>query len=119
MLSELALRFVLGGAIVSAFAIGGETFKPKTFAGMFGAAPSVALVSLALAYAKHGATYVSSEALPMLFGGVAFFVYATSCILALRVRRLPVWLGATTSWAAWFAVALSLGVLGIRAESLR
>ena len=40
---ELVLRFVLGGAIVCTFAALGTVFKPKTLAGTFGAAPSVAI----------------------------------------------------------------------------
>lgn len=47
MLRELAVRFVLGGLIVSLFSVAGELWRPKTFSGLFGAAPSVALASLA------------------------------------------------------------------------
>jgi hypothetical protein len=38
---EILLRIVIGGAVVSAFAILGDLLKPKSFAGIFGAAPSV------------------------------------------------------------------------------
>ena len=41
-MGEIILRFILGGAIVSAFAAMGDMLKPKSFAGLFGAAPSVA-----------------------------------------------------------------------------
>ena len=41
MLPELAIRFVLGGLIVSAFAVIGDILHPKSFAGIFGAAPIV------------------------------------------------------------------------------
>jgi uncharacterized membrane protein (GlpM family) len=119
MLRELIVRFVLGGVIVSAFAALGEGFTPKTFAGLFGAAPSVALVSLAIAYEEHGSDYVRSEALPMLIGSVAFFVYAAACVAGGRRRTLPVWLAATTSWAAWFVVAFALSGLSTRVEALR
>jgi hypothetical protein len=40
VVTYLLIRFVLGGLIVSAFAVVSEMFKPKTFAGLFGAAPS-------------------------------------------------------------------------------
>ena len=62
MTKELVLRFLLGGAIVCAFALAGELFKPKRFSGMLGAAPSVALASLGLAFAEHGPGYVATEA---------------------------------------------------------
>jgi hypothetical protein len=109
MLGELAIRFVLGGAIVTAFAVVAEVFEPKTFAGMFGAAPSVALASLALAYAQHGGDYAATEARSMLVGALAFGLYAAACLAAVRRPRLPVWLGAAAAWAAWAAVALGGG----------
>ena len=54
MLSELAIRFVLGGLFVSAFAVIGDMLHPKSFAGIFGAAPSVALASLGLTFLTQG-----------------------------------------------------------------
>ena len=45
-MEELFIRFLIGGAVVSSFALLGEVFRPKTFAGLFGAAPSIALASL-------------------------------------------------------------------------
>ena len=52
-MSEILLRFLIGGAVVSAFALLGDLFKPKSFAGLFGAAPSVALATLGLTVAKR------------------------------------------------------------------
>ena len=37
---DLILRFLIGGVVVSAFAALGDMVKPKSFAGLFGAAPS-------------------------------------------------------------------------------
>lgn len=108
MLAEFAIRFALGGAIVCAFAVVGEGFKPKTFAGIFGAAPSVALASLALAYAKHGRGYVQTEARSMLIGAAAFYAYGAACVLFARRERLPLWLSASVAWVAWFAVAFAI-----------
>jgi uncharacterized protein DUF3147 len=48
---EILIRFLIGGVSVSLFAIIGDLFKPKSFAGLFGAAPSVALATLALTIA--------------------------------------------------------------------
>ena len=55
MSPELVFRFFLGGLLVSAFAVLGDLLRPKSFAGVFGAAPSVALATLALAVLSHGA----------------------------------------------------------------
>ena len=55
------LRTVIGGVVVSCFSILGDLLKPKSFAGLFGAAPSVALASLYLALKQHGIQYASLE----------------------------------------------------------
>ena len=46
IMKEILLRFIIGGTVVSSFAIVGDIFKPKSSAGLFGAAPSVALANL-------------------------------------------------------------------------
>jgi len=107
MATELAIRFVVGGVIVSVFAVLGDVVRPKTLAGVFGAAPSVALATLALAYAKHGGDYASVEARSMLVGALAFGVYAAACVGVARQPGLPVWIGAAAAWAAWLVVALA------------
>jgi hypothetical protein len=53
-MKEAVLRFLIGGFIVSAFAVLGDLFEPKSFAGIFGAAPSVALATLALMISSNG-----------------------------------------------------------------
>jgi len=114
---DLVLRFFIGGAVVSAFAAIGELFEPKTFAGLFGAAPSVAMATLALTYLKLGPSATSTSARWMLVATAALLVYGTSCVWACRRRWIPVWLGAIASWLVWgvtaFALWLALrGVLG-------
>ena len=53
-MSQILARFIIGGMIVSAFAIIGDVLKPKSFAGLFGAAPSVALATLAITAVSDG-----------------------------------------------------------------
>jgi hypothetical protein len=108
---ELVVRFLLGGAVVSAFAAVGELCKRKTFSGLFGAAPSVAIASLALAFSSDGATYVRTEARTMVIGAVAMLVYAITCVAVTQRKHFPVWLGAGIAWIAWFVVALSVFAL--------
>jgi hypothetical protein len=107
MIAELALRFAVGGALVSLFAATGEAFKPKTFAGLFGAAPSVAIATLTLAYFKETKQYVAVESGSMLIGCVALLVYSATCVAATKWQRLPVWLGAGFAWTTWAAVAFA------------
>ena len=69
MSPELVIRFLAGGILVSVFAVLGDLLRPKSFAGVFGAAPSVALASLALAFISHDGDYAAVEARSMLAGG--------------------------------------------------
>jgi hypothetical protein len=118
MLPELLLRFVLGGTIVSLFAIAGSAWKPKTLAGAFAAAPSVALVSLSIAYARKDSAYVAVEARSMLLGAVAFVAYGIACEWVAKNRHLSIWAGAIMSWGVWLLVGAALAgasiVLGAR-----
>jgi hypothetical protein len=45
-MTQIFVRFFIGGVVVSAFAVIGDVLRPKSFAGLFGAAPSVALATL-------------------------------------------------------------------------
>jgi hypothetical protein len=107
MLGELLLRFVLGGLFVSIFSLVGSSWKPKTFAGLFSAAPSVALASLGLTYGNKGPTHVALEARSMLVGCVAFIIYCGACIGVTHRRTIPVGAGVLVVWLVWLGVALS------------
>ena len=107
MFGELAARFVLGGAIVSAFAMLGTVFKPKTFAGLFSAAPSVGIATLGMAFAQKGADYAGIEARAMVCGTLGMLGYCATCIALAKAHRVPVWLAAGVAWLTWFAVALA------------
>ena len=113
-MNEIFLRFLIGGAVVSAFALLGELFKPKSFAGLFGAAPSVALATLCLTVATEGARYVATESRSMVIGAIAFFVY-TSLVSWLMMRykwkALPV---TASSILVWLGVASGLWYVCLR-----
>jgi hypothetical protein len=106
MLMDTLIRFVVGGVVVSVFAMLGDLVKPKSFAGLFGAAPSVAMATIFLTLMREGRAFMAIEAHSMIAGAIAFFVY--SCIAAhvlykgkwsaLRVTSstLLVWAGAAT-----------------------
>ncbi len=113
-MNELFLRFILGGFVVSAFAMLGDLLKPKSFAGLFGAAPSVALATLVLTTTQHGRGYAAVEAKSMILGAVAFLLYA-SVVSRLLLRYQWKVLPATgCCLALWLAAALGLwrGLLG-------
>ncbi len=77
-MNEILIRFIVGGIVVSIFAVLGDVLKPKSFAGLFGAAPSVALATLALTVSMEGAPYAAVEARSMVGGAIAFCVYAVA-----------------------------------------
>lgn len=54
--------------------------KRKSFAGLFGVAPSVALATLGLRIIADGKAYAALEARSMIVGGCSFFVYAYCCM---------------------------------------
>lgn len=106
--TELIVRFLIGGAIVSAFATLGDLFHPKSFAGLFGAAPSVALATLGLTIVENGKLYASTEGRSMLAGGAALFCY-TSAVSWTMMRYKTSALWTTVAWMpAWFACAFGL-----------
>ena len=100
--NDLMLRFALGGTAVSLFSAVAELFKPKTFSGIFGAAPAVALISLGLTFAQRGSAVVHDHARGMVCGGVAFLAYTCACVFTTSKTRIPVWAGAISCWAVWF-----------------
>jgi hypothetical protein len=83
---QILIRFLIGGAVVSAFAIVGDLLKPKSFAGLFGAAPSVALATLGLTVATEGASYAATGAHSMIAGAIAFTAYASCVRFCLQPR---------------------------------
>jgi uncharacterized membrane protein (GlpM family) len=108
---DLLFRFLVGGLVISAFAALGDVLMPKSFAGLFGAAPSVAIATLALTSYTQGKLYAAVEASTMVAGAIAFFIYACCVSSILRRCRVSVLLTATLLLPLWFASALVLWVL--------
>jgi hypothetical protein len=108
----ILIRFLIGGISVSAFALLGDLFKPKSFAGLFGAAPSVALATLGLSVIAQGRQHAEIQSLSMMAGAIALFCYS-SCVSWIMMHRnhgalwvtifaLPVWLA--TAFALCFTL---------------
>jgi hypothetical protein len=106
------MRFLIGGLVVSTFALLADVLKPKSFAGLFGAAPSVALATLSLTVLKDGKEFASIEARSMTVGAIAFLIYAClvghvllrgkSSALAVATSSLVVWMGC--AFGIWYVV---------------
>ena len=68
---EYGLRFVAGGVAVSAFAALADTLRPKSFAGLFGAAPSIAVATLLITLSQKGPQFAAIEGRSMIVGAFA------------------------------------------------
>jgi hypothetical protein len=106
----ILIRFLIGGVSVSMFALLGDLFKPKSFAGLFGAAPSVALATLALSVIFEGRDHAALQTKSMMASAIALFCYA-SCVSWIMMHRpsrailvtifaLPVWF--LVSFGLWW-----------------
>ena len=110
-MTEYVVRFLVGGAVVSAFAMLGDVLRPKSFAGLFGAAPSVALATLGIAICQHGAGYAALQSRSMMAGAIALVIYSVVvCHILVRalLRALP---ATIVSLPAWLIVAFGLLIL--------
>jgi uncharacterized membrane protein (GlpM family) len=103
---QILLRFIVGGLVVSLFAVVGDVLKPKSFAGIFGAAPSVALATLGLTIVANGKVYAATEARSMIAGAIAFFVYARMCTWVMAKRKVQVAPVTIAGLAVWLGCAL-------------
>ena len=107
-MSEYAIRFLAGGLAVSVFALLGDILRPKSFAGLLGAAPSVALVSLALAFSSHGPDYTAIDARSMIIGAAALGIFGIVTCHALKHLRMSAMGGSVLAFGAWLMVAFGL-----------
>ena len=103
---QIVLRFVIGGLVVSAFAILGDLLKPKSFAGLFGAAPSVALATLALTIATKGKLYTAEELRATTCGAVALFAYAAGVSRLMMRHQIGALLATSSLIPLWLAIAI-------------
>ncbi len=99
----VVLKAVAGGLLVCAFALVGEVTGPRRFSGLFCAAPSVAIASLAVTQLAKGASDVKLAGLGMIAGGVAFVAYTVATAPA--VRRFGALVGTSASVFVWVTVA--------------
>jgi hypothetical protein len=107
----MIFRFVVGGFVVCVFAILGDLLRPKSFAGLFGAAPSVGVATLGLTILTEGRLYAARESRSMVAGAVAFFLYAWLCIWLLVRREWSATAASIFSLSLWVVAAFGLWFL--------
>jgi hypothetical protein len=105
---DIIIRFVVGGLAVSAFAVLGDVLRPKSFAGLFGAAPSIALATLAITIAQRGAGYAATEARSMMLGAVALWLYSAGVCRLMEKYGVSALPATGTMFAGWLICAFGL-----------
>jgi hypothetical protein len=94
------VKAVAGGTFVLLFSLLGEVLQPKRFAGLFSAAPSIAIASLIVTVIAKGDYDASQSALGMIFGAAGFVVFALlSRPLLNRMHAAAASAVACTAWA--------------------
>jgi hypothetical protein len=104
---EYGLRFLAGGIAVSAFAALGDALRPKSFAGLFGAAPSIALATLLITLSHKGAPFAAVEGRSMIVGAFALAAYSWTVCVLLKKFLLSSW-KTMAALVVWFVVAFGL-----------
>ena len=108
----VVLKALVGGSIVVVFSAIGEFLRPRGFAGIFAAAPSVALASLAITLIVTGPQSAAHQLIAMVAGAAALMVY---CLVgAESVKRFGAPKGAITAMVAWFGAAIGLWAVVLR-----
>jgi uncharacterized membrane protein (GlpM family) len=105
---QLLMRFVVGGTLVSLFAVSGDILRPKGFAGLFAAAPSVAIATLSLTILTEGRYYAATEAKSMIAGALAFCAYAVLCVYLMAIKHVRAAPASISALFAWGLAATAL-----------
>jgi len=108
----LLVKGLAGGTLVVLFALISESLSPKRFAGLFSAAPAVALAGLTIGLLDKGAHDAHQSAAGMLAGCAGMIAY--SVVVIGRLQRQRAAQAAATAMFAWLLVAavLAIPVLG-------
>jgi hypothetical protein len=110
-MESLLIRFLVGGIVVSLFAVLGDVVRPKSFAGLFGAAPSIALATIGLTILQDGKPYAAFACRSMILGAVAFFAYVLLVGWVLRRYKPHALFASLALMPTWFAISLGLWFL--------
>ncbi len=103
------VKALAGGSLVVVFALLSESLHPKRFAGLFGAAPAVAIAGLAVTLVSKGVTDAHDDSLGMIAGSVGMAAYA--CATVLLLKRAPSLIASVAGLAVWLGVAVGIAVL--------
>lgn len=104
----IVVKALAGGTLVVAFSLLSEGLIPKRFAGLFGAAPAVAIAGLTVTLLDKGAHSAHQSAAGMIAGGAGMVAYAAAAVPLLRRMRASA--AAAVALVAWVGVAAVVAV---------
>lgn len=105
---DYLLRLCIGGIAVSAFAVVSDIVRPKSFAGLFGAAPSIALSTLVLALYRQGPAIMAVEGRSMMVGSLALCLYCVTVCYLMKCRNMRALPATSLGLAGWIATAFGV-----------
>ena len=109
---DWVVRFLVGGTIVAVFALIGDVLKPKAFAGLFAAAPSVALTSLVITVLMTGPAKATISSRGMIAGATGMIAYCLAAsVLVKKFGAVP---GSIMAWGAWIVPSMAVYWLVLR-----
>lgn len=104
-LPVVAIKMLNGGIFVVAFALVAEVLSPKRFAGLFSAAPSIALANLLVVLLTKGRGQALANLSGMIVGALAM---AAVCVLGVwLVPRVRSKKASVAMCCGWFVFALA------------
>ena len=106
--ASVLVKALAGGSLVVLFALLSESLAPKRFAGLFGAAPAVAIAGLAVTLISKGTVDAKHATLGMIAGSAGMAAYACAAVLLLK-RASPL-AASASGLAVWVAVAAAIAV---------
>jgi hypothetical protein len=104
----LACKGLAGGLLVVAFSLLCEGLSPKRFAGLFSAAPAVAIAGLAITLLDKGAQAAHQSSVGMIAGACGMIAYAALAVPLLRRARASA--AAAMALGAWAITATAIAV---------
>ncbi len=107
----LGIKGLAGGSLVLAFSVLAQGLSPKRFAGLFSAAPAVAIAGLIVVLVDKGSHDAHQNTTGMIAGATGMVAYAAAAVpLLARARAVP---AAALALGGWLTVAglLALPIL--------
>ncbi len=102
------VKALAGGLLVVLFSLLSESLQPKRFAGLFGAAPAVAVAGLAVTLVSKGVVDARDGSLGMIAGSVGMAAYACAAVLLLKRTRSLV--ASVAGLVVWLGIAVTVAV---------